>query len=249
MFALAKKNKRMIQKAIMTLAALFVFCVSQAQTSAQAFLERYDLSYTVINPDTVPTDEVYSWWPEAQKSEWLSYGNEPMADRWLHRPEPLGFRGTNFQRFYIYFDTVYKLSPDIYHLEAHSKCKDESCQIQGEIVIDSVVPGNAQTGTIFANYELVALKNSKAVARLFGTSKYNYLLHNDSIYYDAMDMIADGFMNNQYTGKWIYRASDDSITCNWGDFRIPESQGLDIGTGMFMPNEKYFLFGWKSFFD
>ena len=69
-----------------------------AQSHEKSFLKRYDLSTTVINPDTAPTDEIYSWWTETAKKEWIAYGNEPMDDRWLHRPEPLGFRGENFLR-------------------------------------------------------------------------------------------------------------------------------------------------------
>jgi len=86
-----------------------------AQSHEKSFLKRYDLSTTVINPDTAPTDEIYSWWTEIAKKEWINYDNEPMEDAWLHRPEPLGFRGNNFQRFYIHFDTVYKVSPTVYH--------------------------------------------------------------------------------------------------------------------------------------
>lgn len=39
----------------MTVAVLLWFMVSYAQKAPQAFLERYDLSTTVINPDTAPT--------------------------------------------------------------------------------------------------------------------------------------------------------------------------------------------------
>ena len=85
---------------------LLCFSASYAQKPAKTFLERYNLSTTVINPDTAPTDGIYSWWTESQKKDWSSYGNKPFADEWLYRPEPLGFRGDNFQRFYIHFDKV-----------------------------------------------------------------------------------------------------------------------------------------------
>ena len=47
----------------------------QAQSHEQSFLKRYDLSTTVINPDTAPTDEIYSWWTETAKKEWINYDN------------------------------------------------------------------------------------------------------------------------------------------------------------------------------
>ena len=46
---------RTMQKMAMTVAVLLWFMVSYAQKAPQAFLERYDLSTTVINPDTAPT--------------------------------------------------------------------------------------------------------------------------------------------------------------------------------------------------
>ena len=164
-----------------------------AQSHEKAFLKRYDLSTTVINPDTAPTDEIYSWWTETAKKEWINYGNEPMDDRWLHRPEPLGFRGDNFQRFYIHFDTVYKVSPTVYQMKARSRCKDEICHIHGRILIDSVVTFDecdagddfiknlTECGTVYAHYEMEASAGSIPVARLFGHSSYDYLVHNDSV--------------------------------------------------------------------
>ena len=41
---------------------LLCFTASYAQKPAKTFLKRYDLSTTVINPDTAPTDGIYSWW-------------------------------------------------------------------------------------------------------------------------------------------------------------------------------------------
>lgn len=51
-----------------------------AQDHAKSFLKHYDLSTTVINPDTAPTDEIYSWWTESAKKEWGSYGKAPQVE-------------------------------------------------------------------------------------------------------------------------------------------------------------------------
>lgn len=232
-----------------------------AQSHEKSFLKRYDLSTTVINPDTAPTDGIYSWWTETAKKEWINYGNEPMDDRWLHRPEPIGFRGDNFQRFYIHFDTVYKVSPTVYQMKARSRCKDEICHIHGRILVDSVVTFDecdvvddfiknlTECGTVYAHYEMKASVGSMPVARLLGRSSYGYLVHNDSVYYDAMMIVADGYSNNQYAGKWVNLVTGDTLTCNWGDFRIPESKRLDGGCGLFSPHEEYYDFGWKPYLD
>ena len=63
---------------IITVAAMVLLLgrmAVQAQSHEQSFLKRYDLSTTVINPDTAPTDEIYSWWTETAKKEWINYDN------------------------------------------------------------------------------------------------------------------------------------------------------------------------------
>lgn len=54
-----------------------------AQDHTKSFLKHYDLSTTVINPDTAPTDEIYSWWTEAAKKEWDE-------DWWKYEAKPHG---------------------------------------------------------------------------------------------------------------------------------------------------------------
>ena len=49
--------------------------------------------------------------------------------------------------------------------------------------------------------------------------------------------------------KWIYLDTYDTLTCNWGDFRIPESGRLDGGCGEFIPNEAFYYNGWKTYID
>ena len=69
---------------------LMMFAVEDAKCQTMSFLERYDLSTTVIKADTAPTDEVYSWWTESAKKMWHGYSDETMVDFWLSLPEPLG---------------------------------------------------------------------------------------------------------------------------------------------------------------
>ena len=61
---------------------LMMFAVEDAKCQTMSFLERYNLSTTVIKADTAPTDEVYSWWTESAKKcgmvilmrLWLTFG-------------------------------------------------------------------------------------------------------------------------------------------------------------------------------
>ena len=229
------------------LACLCLVACHKGSTS-RGFLAN-DLSYKLICPDSVPTDGVYSWWSESGKQSWIEYGNEPMEDEWFILPEPLGYRGADFQRFYIHYDTVYKVSDSIYHIDGRTRCKDEICTISGSLIVDSVVPYIdtlfsvdelimiTSYGTLYAHYTLQANHNDKYIADLVGKACFDYLIHNDTIYYDAIRFSGDGYCNNQYTGKWIYLDTQDTLTCNWGDFRIPESDRLDGGCGCFIPDE------------
>ena len=47
-----------ILKMVLLMTVLLWFNAGYAQLSTKDFLARYDLSYTVINPDTAPTDGV-----------------------------------------------------------------------------------------------------------------------------------------------------------------------------------------------
>ena len=60
---------------------------------------------------------------------------------------------------------------------------------------------------------------------------------------------ADPFRNNQFMGSWKSYRGSLSLKCNWGDTRIPQDGDLDVGVGLFYPNEKYAKYGWQSFID
>ena len=248
---------------ILTAVVLFVSCGKK--NSAASVLEHNDLSYSLINPDSVPTDGMCSWWTDSFKTWWNEgnpvterIGREPLMESiWLYREEPLGFRGSNCQRFYIHLDTVYRINQTLYHLKGRTRCKEEICHVSGNIMIDSVrvidMKGKDfmqidEEGYIYGHFELEAMQD-KPVADLFGNVIYGYLIHNGTVYYNALEFGSDGYCNNQYRGKWVDYAIGDTLICNWGDYRIPDSDNFDIGCGVFSPNDKYYNFGWKTYMD
>ena len=247
--------KRLLILHIVILAVLTCIAETNWQTD---FLAKHDLS-SLIRPDSVATDDVYSWWTDSAKQDWLAHGNTPKEDKWFHLPEPLGFRGDNYQRFEIHFDSVYKSSPTEYGIHGKIRCQDTILFISGRIMIDSVVPYHdtlhsvdqffliTDFGNIHAHYNFFAYRCPPLVARLFGEATYGYLIHNDSVFYDTIEFFYDGYYNNQYTGKWVYLDTGDTLTCNWGNFRIPQSDGLDIGDGVFSPAKEYRDNGWNSY--
>lgn len=201
---------------------------------------KQDLSVFVINPKRI-------WAEEMRKEDWTS------------RPEPLGFRGVDFDRFYIHYDSVSRIDDKRYHVMGKTRCMGTICNIKGDIVIDSIVAyvpdvyyikEIEETGVIWANYHFDEYEGQNLRGKYIGNASFEYLILDGKAYYDAALLIADGFYNNQYKGVWVDVQKNDTLKCNWGDFRIPESDGLDEGCGEFVPSDEARKnHGWDHFFD
>lgn len=172
------------------------------------------------------------------------------------RLEPLGYIGENFQRFQIHFISVIK-NPDNrlqYFIYGKTKVKENICTFQGEIVIsesrtyDEGDTPNLKQGFVKGKYNFFENPNQKGTGTLKGNFQTNfYINEKGKIKYDALMFAADGFQNNQFEGTWISYKTSHLKKCNWGDYRIPNSHGLDIGAGEFSPWEKYEKYGWKNY--
>ncbi|SNT40465.1 hypothetical protein SAMN05421640_3808 [Ekhidna lutea] len=184
------------------------------------------------------------------------------------RPDFRGFIGDNYQRIYIQIDEVIKDHSDqlTYYVRGYSIVKGNRCTFLGTIKIDSteikerpplsaiqgaesLVDMNkvSHFGKAYCTYELFENKNQKWTGFFKGSlSTKFYLTNENEIKYDAAGGFSDSYMNNTYIGTWTSYSSGNSKTCNWGEFRIPESGDLDIGAGGFSPNPKYIENGWKE---
>jgi hypothetical protein len=71
------------------------------------------------------------------------------------------------------------------------------------------------------------------------------------VQYNTIESSAeDSYCNNQCVATWTSYSTGARKKCNWGDFRIPESQGrgkLDVGAGAFVPAFEYTGYGWEDF--
>ena len=203
---------------------------------------KQDLSVYVINPKRI-------WADEMRKEDWTT------------RPEPLGFRGADFDRFYIHYNSVSRIDDKRYHVVGKTRCMGKICDIKGDIVIDSVVayaPCSEEcdtnrikeVGVIYAHYLYDEYDKQGLNGKYIGNASFRYLILGGKAYYDAINLVADGFDNNQYKGVWVDVLKNDTLKCNWGDFRIPESDELDEGCGEFVPSkEAQKNHGWDHFFD
>lgn len=232
----------MIKSVVLKILYLLIFSVSflNAQgVSDNGFyhkLKDYNLA-VVINTDSI-TDDI--------------------GEKFL-RPEILGFMGENYQRFYIHFTYFTKSdsNPYVYDVKGKTKVKDNICNFTGTVKVISAVYDDDpemmdltefKAGIITSKIQIFEDKLQN------GSGVINGILITDVIFddkgklqYNAIMSVADGYCNNQFTGSWESYKTGIIKKCNWGDFRIPESDELDGGTGAFTVSEEYVVYGWESY--
>ena len=186
------------------------------------------------------------------------------------RPQPLGFIGENFQRFYIRFISVIKnpSNPTEYFVYGKTKVENNICTFQGKLTIkkSEVYDANQdlaltnehrsitsfhqslKQGKVSGEYEFYQDPTQRGAGILKGEFSSNFFLtKKNDLEYDVLMWAADRFENNQFEGKWTSYRTGYSKACNWGDFRIPNCNGLDVGTGEFVPDGKYNDVGWENY--
>jgi hypothetical protein len=173
-------------------------------------------------------------------------------------PEPLGFVGDHFQRFYIHYLTVKRSNdnPYVYEVSGKTKVRDNICSFRGTITvlaatIDESYDPRYQEGSLTARILFREDSAHPGGGVIRGTlDTYFCLDKKRRLYYDAIGSEADGYSNNAVTATWTGYRSGATKKCNWGDFRIPGTQGpglLDIGAGVFIPDSAYVHYGWTSY--
>lgn len=177
---------------------------------------------------------------------------------WIERMEPLGYIGEHYQRFYIHFSSVIPNPVDRlqYFVYGKTRVKTNICAFQGLIKIkeaktyyDKELPSIKQ-GFITGDYEFYEDPNQKGTGILKGKFRTNfYIDKNRLITYNSLLFVADGFENNQFEGIWASYKSKESKKCNWGDYRIPDSERLDHGGSEFNPADEYLKYDWENYKD
>ena len=182
---------------------------------------------------------------------------------WVDRPEPLGYIGKDFRRYRIHIAAIRRSGTDplTYVLSGATLAKGNVCDFEGELHIDSLVtylsPGEFdEWGGIYGGWRLkghYTLREDpeQPGAGVFeGTHTLDIAVDRaGNIYYDTLMLVADGYRNNQWQGTWRSYKTGAAKVCNWGDWRIPESGGLDTGAGEFIPADEYLGNGWQSYRD
>jgi len=229
---------------VLLLAVLFLTACKDGRKTAAVTMEELrntDLS-RLIMPDTILIDPDND--PETREDV-LAF-----VPRWF---EPIGYRGRDFQRFYIHYDSVRFKGNGVYDVYGRTRYRDTIRLFSGMITLDSMrlhqaehQPSTGEFGSLYGHYQFDEDEFSGGGV-LTGKMKVNFAKINGRFYYDAFMFIADDYSNNQYEGVWTSKDLTCMEKCNWGDFRIPNSWGLDCGDGEFIPCDECLAYGWQVY--
>lgn len=224
---------------------VFIFCGYHALGQDTIYydytneLMKYDISELIVS-DSIQTGE---------------YSNRIEQ---FERPEIIGYIGDNFQRFYIHFISIikYPYNSNEYMVYGKTKVKSTICEFQGVLCVKSAsicsvteVP-NIKQGQITFDVLLVEDPKQQSSGMISGKLISNFLIDTTGkLRYDAILAGADAYRNNQFNGFWRSYKSGKNKVCNWGDFRIPDSDSLDMGACCFSPRDEYLQYGWQTYRD
>jgi len=174
----------------------------------------------------------------------------------VKRRQPLGFIGDNYQRFYIHFISAIRNhdNPLEYFVYGKTRVKNNICRFQGTITItvsrtfDKGDIPSVEQGFANGDYAFYEDPNQKGSGMLKGKFQtYFYIDEQGKLKYDAIMFGGDGFDNNQFEGTWTSYQTGNAKKCNWGDYRIPDSNELDVGAGEFSIADEYVKNGWENY--
>ena len=174
----------------------------------------------------------------------------------VRRSDPLGFIGDNYQRIQIHFTMVEKdtENPNSYTLIGKTKVNENVCSFTGNLLVvaaeigdDDRYPGY-KVGRARCSVVLFEDSSQTGSGSIKGWLTAEFIIDGSlQFWYDATELWIDGFCNNQFEGMWTSYRTGKSKTCNWGDYRIPNSGALDIGASEFYVNEEYEKYGWANY--
>jgi hypothetical protein len=171
-------------------------------------------------------------------------------------PEPLGYIGDDYHRFYIHYNSVSKdlSNPYIYHVTGKTRVNNNVCSFKGTITINKALlyklsdDKRYKQGQVFCDIIFKEDSTQKGSGVIHGKLVTDWYLDKQGrLFYDTINANADSWCNNQCKAIWTSNFTHKSKKCNWGDFRIPDSKGLDIGAGEFGVSDKYVKNGWLNY--
>lgn len=178
-----------------------------------------------------------------------------------------GYIGEHFQRIRIKIISAKKdsINPNLYKIFGKSMVKNNICQFSGTIEITSIRVNKKNNQPIEEDSKKNVIKKQGVLLAKYYLSEDTTQLHagvfegaltslwwidkSGLIRYDDIEIVADSYRNNQFVGTWMSYKNEIKKTCNWGDYRVPFSGDLDIGAGLFSPDDQYLKYGWQTYRD
>jgi len=173
-------------------------------------------------------------------------------------PDPIGFIGPDYQRFYLHYTSIQKdaANPYVYRVAGKTRVKTNICAFTGTITVlkarlykapNSDFPPFRE-GELTCRVELAEDRRQPSTGTIRGTlTTYFYLDKQGQPQYNLLGIYADLFSNNECTGTWTSYASGQAKTCNWGDFFIPNAGPLRFSDTEFQIAPKYRAHGWQTY--
>jgi len=185
-----------------------------------------------------------------------------LIDNWF----VFGFCGPSFQRMKVKILIVKqdKKNPVVYHVTLKTKIKDDIKSFKGDITLydarmfktphKSINPAIGQNikkeGIVFGKYLFKTDDKSKPAVQLAGEMCSEWYIDAAGVLkYDNIAGENDGFCNDLFQGTWKDEQTHTIQICNWGDYRIPQSRGLDVGKEEFSPSDRCLKYGWQNYRD
>jgi hypothetical protein len=171
-------------------------------------------------------------------------------------PEPLGYIGKTYQRFYIHYTSIKKdtRDPYVYWVKGKTSVTKNVCNFSGTITVTKAILYNLsddmryKEGEVMCKVDFREDTSQPQTGRIQGNLVSGWCLNKQSqLFYDAINFISDGYNNNQCTAIWTCYNTHQSKICNWGDFRMPNSRELDMGAGDVSIDKKYVKNGWQNY--
>lgn len=201
----------------------------------------------------------------SEKNEIEKYTKYDFSSLWLKTENELvyGIIGDEYQRILMKIMFVERNlnSPNEYLVYGKSSVKSNICDFVGKIIITKIKElqnqnlgvddeyknsGIKSQGLLTAKYEFFENKKQNHSGQFKGTLQSEWYLDKDElIKYNDINLNADGYFNNAFVGIWKMFNSNIEKKCNWGDYRVPNTNcDFDIGTGELSISEKYLKNGW-----
>ena len=234
---------------------LILFIISLAEASGQRTTEWIE---KLENPE-------FASCKLKEENVLSDYLQHDFSDLLIPKRQVLGYIGANYRRIKVTFSSVSRSAtrPDVYYVTGSTAVSNNKCDFQGAITVEQVREfkqlhygvddmykdqGIKSQGILVGRYVLTENPSQSHVGTFEGVmTLWWYLDRNGSVQYDNLESHSDRFRNNQYVGTWTEYGKQKGKPCNWGEYRIPFSDDLDIGAGEFSVNPKYYDVGWDEF--